>query len=228
MYPKIKFFIKPQKDIYNAYNFLMGEKDSCTSFFPLELQYIFKKDFSLLEQKKIIKEYTENIYKYKAEEIHEGVKFVEREWRKKERSFFEFVDKIFKNHPWPKGKYIGYVSIFRLFPRYIDEKIFFFPYSIKGFYPTPTQIIAHEMLHFLFYDFIEKKYPKKDLDSKYIWKISEAFNTVIETWEPYKKEMGIVCNVLSYTECEDIFFKMKKQWLEKSDIEKVLKKWLRN
>jgi hypothetical protein len=225
MYPKIKFLINPNKDIFNAYSFLTEDGHYRKCFFPLELQHIFKKNVSTLEQKKRIKEYTEDIYEVKRKEIEAGAKFVEEEWKEKEKAFYNFSNQIFKNHPWPKGKYIGYVSIYRLYPRYLEEKIFFFPYSTKDV--SPIQVIAHEMLHFIFYDFIEKKYSKKKLnDSKYIWKISEAFNTVIETWEPYKKEMGIVYNVQPYAECEDMFLKMQKQWSEEPNLEIFLDKWL--
>ncbi len=224
MHPKIKFLISSNKDIFNAYNFLVEDEHYRKDFFPLELQHIFKKNVSISEQKKIIKEYTQDIYDIKRKEIEAGAKFVEEKWKEKEKAFYNFTGKVFRNHPWPKGKYIGYVSIYRLYPRYLDEKVFSFPYLTKDI--SPIQVIAHEMLHFLFYDFIEKKYSKKKLSGKYVWRISEAFNTVIETWEPYKKEMGIVYNVQPYAECEDMFFKMRKQWLEEPNLEVFLDKWL--
>ncbi len=233
IYPKIKFIVNPKEDIYNAYNFLKVEEDFKKNFFPLELQKLFKENKSILEQKKIIQEYTNEMYKVKKKDIEKGTIFIEEEWREKERCFYKLTNKIFKNHPWPKGEYIGYPSIYYMFPRYLNNKTFFYPYTSKN--NLAIRIIGHEMLHFIFFDFIKKKYSKKELEKlneikepKYIWKISEAFNTVIEHWEPYKREMGFKYNTEPYPECKKMFLKMKKQWLEESDIDILLNKWLKS
>ena len=43
-------------------------------------------------------------------------------------------------------------------------------------------IIAHEMLHFMFYDYFYKRYPKyrRPKYNFFVWHISEIFNTVIQ------------------------------------------------
>ncbi len=91
-------------------------------------------------------------------------------------------------------------------------------------------IIVHEMLHFMFFDYVEKKYGKefgwKKAESYgYLWKVSEAFNAVMEDWPPYKKLF--LHASAPYPGTEKIEALMAKQWKRHHDIDKLLDYWLR-
>ncbi len=57
--------------------------------------------------------------------------------------------------------------------------------TFQFFYKKPltdaTYTIAHELLHFIFFDFIEKKLKKeiKHLSEDQLWDLSEIFNVVV-------------------------------------------------
>jgi hypothetical protein len=81
-------------------------------------------------------------------------------------------------YPWPDGNYICYISIFNCNPRFIKEKEF------QAFYKhnaTTNYVCAHEMLHFIFYDYLDKNFKGKykTLCESVIWKLSEVFNDVV-------------------------------------------------
>ncbi len=176
-------------DIENCISFLkIKEKNKqflIKKFLPNNFQYILRKDFSEKEKEKIINEYTKHIYKSRKKEVEEGIERAKKEWRKVEKQYFQLANNIFKGHSWPKGSYRGVASIWHMFPRYIDKKMFFFPYN----HQIPrysNKVIAHEMLHFIFFDYLEKNYNLKEdsiIKNKpkdHIWRVSEVFNNVIE------------------------------------------------
>ncbi len=235
VYPKIQFKADLKADTENCISFLKHKrpkqnKDFVVWFLPEDLRYILDKKISIKKRDEIIKEYVRREYEAKNKEIEEGVKKAAGEWRRAEPAYFKLIDKIFKNYHWPKGNYRGFSSIFHMFPRYVDEKIFFFPY-IHKIPKFANKVIAHEMLHFIFFDYINKKYDLKqnskikNRSSNYIWQVSEAFNNVIEGWAPYKKIFKFGSR--PYAGTEKIFARMKKQWAEKQDIDWLLDKWLK-
>lgn len=88
------------------------------------------------------------------------------------------------------------------------------------------------MLHFIFFDYIKKKYGINENDKfrnknqKYVWQVSETFNTVIENWGPYMKIFNAKKKATPYPGCEKMFISMTKQWNKKQDVKNLLDKWL--
>ncbi len=228
MKPKLQLKIDIKADIRNA-KWFVGYGKFVDWFLPDELQYIIEKKMSKTEKNKIIKEYSERIFAEKREEIESGVKLTEKKWRNVENNFYDFVSQLFQGHPWPKGKYIGYVSIFSMFPRDVQHMTFFFSYDATRW--NPLRIIGHEMLHFIFFDYIKNKYgiDEKDKlegkDPEYVWQVSESFNTVIENWKPYSDIFSINETAKPYPECEKMFIKMTKHWEQDQDIKKLLDRY---
>lgn len=230
MKPKLTLIIDIRADTDNA-RWCIKSGMFVDWFLPVNVQYITSKKFSSAEKNKIIGEYTKHIYAIRRQEVARGVKETRRQWKRVERAFYACVDKIFQGHDWPQGNYIGYASIYLMFPRNINKKTFFFPYAKDGCDPIRT--IAHEMLHFMFFDYIQKRYGLKEHDTvkgknpKYIWQVSETFNTVIENRMPYKKIFGMKGNSKPYPGCEKMFIAMTKQWARNQDIESFLDAWLK-
>jgi hypothetical protein len=230
-YPKLELKRDVDADIENCIHFVgIEEKDKqflIKMFLPDKLHYILDSDFSEKEKKRIIEEYARSFYQINKKEIELGIKKVKKEWEGIEKQYFQITDNIFKSHPWPKGEYTGVVSIWQMFPRHIDEKIFFFPYNNQDF-AIPIKTIAHEMLHFIFFDYLEKNYNLKEdsviknKSEDYVWMVSEVFNNVIENWKPYREICG--GETKPYFDDKGLFEKMKKDWEEKEDVDFLIKR----
>jgi len=225
--PKIKFVVDANQDIKNYILFSKySDPKFLKMFLPKKLHYILKKNFSEKNKIKVITEYINNEFNLHKNEINKNVKEVSKKWKLIEKSYFKLICKIFKNHPWPKGEYIGFTSIFEMYPRDIKEKIFYFPALHKNL-NFSLAIIAHEMLHFIFFDYIKARYDinenkeLKNKNPKYIWNISEVFNLVIETWKPYQKIFKTNSKPYYFVHAK-MLSKMKKLWKEKKDVDCLL------
>ncbi len=230
-HPKVSLKIDIERDINNCINFLRSEKKGNKRqfllwFLPDDFQYILNKKFSTRERNKIIKEYTRRVYRTKKDKIRDGLNKAKKDWKIIAKGYFELVDKIFDGHSWPKGNYRGIASIYKMYPRYLEHKIFFFPCIHRI---SASKVIAHEMLHFIFFDYLEKHFGLKEHSKikgkpdDYIWKVSEVFNNVIENWRPYRQI--IKTKPRPYPGTEKMFKKMSKQWRKQQDINWLLKQW---
>jgi hypothetical protein len=230
MRPDVKLIIDVGADIENA-KWFVKNGEFVDWFLPLNFQYITSKKFSAAERNKIITEYTKHIHKMNEALILKGVTETKRCWAKTAGKFYDLVDAVFEGHDWPKGKYVGYASVYLMFPRDVQDKIFYFPHGKDKWNPLGT--IAHEMLHFMFFDYIKKRYgieeddEFKGKDQKYVWQVSETFNTVIENWKPYRNLFSVKEDARPYPGCEQMFKAMTKQWAKKQDVESFLDNWLK-
>jgi|SRR3989338_1348840 len=232
--PKVLLKADKAADIRNALLFikynLKENLEFVRWFLPKNLHYILDKRYSQKEKNRIVKKYINETFDNKKKEIKKAVIGTQKDWKLVEKSYFDLVNKIFKNHPWPKGKYIGFVSVFRMYPRNIREKTFFFPFS----HATPkfsNTVIAHELLHFIFFDYIKNSYGLREnseikgKNNNYVWQISEVFNAIIENWESYYKIFKVkTLRQKPYTG-HKYFLQMEKQWKKKQDINYVLDQW---
>lgn len=214
-----------KQDILNYALFIKySDKKFLKMFLPKELHYILRGKLSKAEKEKIIKEYVLENFKKQKEEIRSNIKEINRQWKKVEKDYFGLMSRVFKNHPWPKGKYIGFASVFTMFPRDVDDKTFYFSGFRKNinFCLSTT---AHEMIHFIFFDCIKEKYNiTQNTKFPYVWNVSEVFNLVIEKWKPYVdifRTKGI-----PYDKAHaKMLPKMEKIWKESEDIDILLKKY---
>jgi hypothetical protein len=232
MLPKLKLKIDIEKDIENAQDrfWHKGKYNSpSTWFWPREFLYIKSKNFTDAERAKIVAEQAVFFYRANRAEIKSGLATIREQWGRRQARYYRLINRIFKGFPWPAGDYTGYVSIYNMFPRNIKKKYFFFPYLSARI--SPTKVIAHEMLHFIFFDYIKKRYGI-DQDTKfagehqlYVWRVSEVFNDTLENWGPYKKIFKLDKESKPYPGCEKIFRTMKRQWAKSQDIDELLDKW---
>ena len=110
-----------------------------------------------------------------------------------------------------------------MYPRFLENKTFQIPYRHRFPNYVPV-VIAHEMLHFMFYDYFYQRYPKYNKPEKnfFVWHISEIFNTLIQNspeWLRYfkRKSMG-------YPEHEKIVKKLGREWYRKNtwDLDEIV------
>lgn len=196
-------------------------------FLPTELHHLLSKKVPSKMAKVEIKKYVNLKFKTEKRKIAQDAENIQKSWTLVENKYFDLVNTIFKNHPWPKGKYIGYASVFDMYPRNIQDKIFYFP-GLHTSSRLGVQTISHEMLHFIFFDYLKTKYGINEDDEfkgknpMYLWNISETFNLVIETWGPYQKILKTKYEPYDPMH-KRMFPKMKRLWEEKHDIDYLLK-----
>ena len=132
-----------------------------------------------VQRKKFIKDYFNNYYRTHIKAIRQKIKLVKNAWRKYEDRYFTITREFFNDFQFAQGRYIGYASIVDCNPRFLESKTFQFFYkkSIDDIIYT----IAHELLHFIFFDFIEQNLKKQidTLSQDQLWDLSEIFNVII-------------------------------------------------
>lgn len=225
--PKIKFVVNANQDIKNYILFnKYSDPRFLKMFLPKKLHYILKNNFSDKRKMEIITKYVNDKFSFCKNEINKNTKEITKKWEQIEKSYSKLIRKIFKNYPWPKGKYIGFASIFEMYPRDVKEKTFYFPALQKNINSAlPT--IAHEMLHFIFFEYIKTKYgigektEFKNEDPKYVWNVSETFNLAIEAWKPYQKIFKTRGRPYDAAHAK-MLPKMGELWKEKEDIDYLL------
>ncbi|MFA4872182.1 MAG: hypothetical protein WC610_03975 [Patescibacteria group bacterium] len=220
-YPKIKFGINETFEKRILYNTSHAQ----WALRP-ELKFLFKDEFKNSRQK-ILSAYVDNYYEVYKKKIKEDLNKAKKNWAGVEKYFYKEVDKIFHKYPWPKGNYHAHISIWNMFPRFIKSKIFMFPsnperYKNKKF---TLLVIAHEMLHFITYNYLQNKYKLKpsesgDKDSKF-WQFTENLNVLIESgknWRVFTEGTS-----KPYLECQKLYTRMKRIWETNNDIDNLIK-----
>lgn len=129
--------------------------------------------------------YIDSFYKRRQNVLRATAGRFEEEWKLASQFFFDTVDTLFHNHSWPKGKYVGYISIFNCNPRFIENKTF---QVYHKHHAGPLYVAAHELLHFMFYDYVARK--RKDvvykLTEEELWVLSEIVNEALFAVTPLK------------------------------------------
>ncbi|MDD3998782.1 MAG: hypothetical protein PHR98_01595 [Candidatus Shapirobacteria bacterium] len=214
MHPKIKFKIDPKKDISTFFDFLKDAKyDEGRNFeWAILKHHPYFKKFNGEIDKKIVKDFVFKYYSKNKKAIEKNIITHENNWKKIEKDFFKLAHDLFLDTKWPKGKYIAYTTMWSMYPRFLDDKTFQIP-AISKKKKVASFIIAHEMLHFIFYEYFLNKY-KKYKSHKYdffVWHVSEIFNVIIMNrpeWQKILKnkddgypEHGKIIEKLSKKEC---------------------------
>ena len=138
-----------------------------------------------------------------------------KNWEKLEQRFYLLTDRLFKNKYWPKGKYIAYLTIWGMYPRFLEDKTFQVPHVHKE-KKYVNVVIAHEMLHFKFYDYFLKNYSKYN-KRKYdflIWHTSEIFNAIVQNMPSWFKEFGAMVKV--YPEHKKVIKRLQEKHNKKA------------
>lgn len=204
-----EFYVRPQKagiDFWQDRVIIVHE----------ELKYLNKNK----NPKRYLNSYIDNLYQININEFNERLDYIEKLYQKKENKFFDTIKIIFKNYSWPKGKYICYGSIFDFGPRFLTDKSFqVFLYSEdKDILFT----IFHEMTHFIFYDYCQKKFPEifrnLNTESGVFWEIAELFNSVMVETRPFIDLHGYIQKAY-YPKYKAILPEFVSKWKKNKDID---------
>ena len=105
-----------------------------------------------------------------------------------QNDFFDATQKIFKKD-FSKKEYCGSLSIFDCNPRYLDKNIFQIYY--KRDVLDKIEVIFHEVLHFMFFDYCEKNCKELvqnlNCNNGIYWDLSEIFNIIVLNQSEFQK-----------------------------------------
>lgn len=170
-------------------------------------------------KKGVISRYIEDVYRERKKVLNKRIKEFSRRWSKLENNYFDLIKTIFKLETLPRYRYVGYLSIINCGPRFLENR------SFQVFYRRPKDsmyVAMHEILHFFFYDYAIKKFPKifKKLDTNQgiFWDLAEIFNSVILS-EPEFKKIHKQKRDWSYPAHRKYLKSMKRYWKESKDID---------
>jgi len=136
--------------------------------------------------------------------------------------FFKAVDKVFA-HPWPNGLYFAYLSIFPCGPRFLENKTFQVFYLAKENASLRT---AHELLHFLFYDYFEKNFSEISPTEEKVWILSEVLNFLILDSPKFCALFG-ASHSHPYPNHISIIENLKPEWENRKDLNSFLRSSLK-
>ncbi|MBI5401275.1 hypothetical protein HZB05_00385 [Candidatus Wolfebacteria bacterium] len=209
IHPKVKFKIDYKKDVktFFAFNNEADFDDGRNLEWAIFSKYPefkkYKRGNKLDVSQKQISKFVNSIYQKNKKIIDSNFYLYKKNWLKLEKKYFYLVDDLFDNYKWPEGKYVTYPTIWGMYPRFLEDKTFQIPFKDKK-KKDINVIIAHEMLHFMFYDYFYKKYPKYKSNNYnfFVWNISEIFNSVVQNSSGWLKIFKI--KPKSYPEHENI------------------------
>lgn len=228
-YPKIKFELNKFLDKKVCDSFLFqkgGGIDFGKGIIKIHPElFLIRRIKEAKKRKKLISDYINSFYKNHSFQLKNSTQKFNKVWERKEKEFFNSVAKIFRGYPWPKGKYIGYLSIFNCNPRNLKDKTF------QVYYKHPAGVVyvtSHELLHFIFYDYFGRKLKKdfKKISKEKIWMVSEIFNSVLFSFKPLAKFAPRQKEKFDYPAFKSEIKRFKKIWKRKPDIDYLLKQIL--
>lgn len=174
--PKVKFKVDEELDIQVTRQFLgLGTVGG------LDFRTIFTEHYPQFENmaETDIDAFLSNLYKKNVGDIEERIKEFQLEWESVANKFWETSKNLFKDQIDFQDEYIAYITLNPFSPRFLEDQSFMiFVGNESG-----TAVIAHELMHFFFYEYTSKKFPKVfaelDPDSEIYWDMAEVFNNVV-------------------------------------------------
>lgn len=162
------------------------------------------------------------IYKKQENNLIAFSSFAQELWDGVSEEFYKITNNLFGEHKWPKGNYIGFVSVCNGNPRFLKNKTFQVYYKHSA---GPVYVTAHEMLHFIFYDYALKKHANlfrnKDTESGIFWDVAEILNVII-LHEPEFIKIHKMKKVVCYPEHKKLINQFRKIWRKEKNIDKFI------
>ncbi len=188
-YPHVTFRKSAKKDFETLHAFVKdamydnGRNLNWAVFnrYPqLKTQFVKNKHYKIKDEK-TLRNFIYKTYYAKQMSMNRALEQHKERWEKIAPHYFSLVDALFDGHKWPQGKYIAFGTIWGMYPRFLEDKTFQIPFWHRTLKYIPV-VIAHELLHFMFYDYFYKRYPKYRYPKHnfFSWHISEIFNTTIQ------------------------------------------------
>ncbi len=152
-----------------------------------ELQGIIEKSENKSEAILKCREFAEKVIENNKTSIIKAKDDFQNDWKLVSTEFLETLSEHFETE-WPrdKGVITGYVSIVPIFPRMLDKYSFFVGYPVK--IARAREIIAHEIIHFLWFKKWKEVFPEISTDQynspHLTWRLSEVMDQIILQCHP--------------------------------------------
>ena len=153
------------------------------------------------------------------------VEQVESRWKSSEKYFVELCRGVFKECDFSKYMYNACPSVWPLYVRDFKNKIITFPFD-RGV-DDALFVIVHELLHVIFYNYLNKEYPEiynNEKNRNSIYNFSECLNVLIQGGEKWIDLYKIKPN--PYPQHKELYLKMKNKWKNKQDIDMLINNFL--
>ncbi|HCC41895.1 hypothetical protein A2274_02405 [candidate division WWE3 bacterium RIFOXYA12_FULL_43_11] len=230
--PELKFKLDRELDKWTGKEFLTFDETDMFSNSVLTDHQELKKAGELEKDAKseFINKYVADYYAEHFKELEEKIVTASKDWLEVSDRFYILVNKLFSKasepgYDWLDGQYVCFLSIFNCNPRFIKQKFF------QAFFNHPqtvNYVCMHEMLHFAFYDYVEKNFPAEftTLGENGMWKLSEVFNDVVLR-QPEFVAITKQSDPPIYAQSREELEKYKTAWQENPNPELFVKNYLK-
>ncbi len=174
--PKLTFKIDEELDVEMIKKFLKVGAGGGFDFKQIFIEHY--PEIENIEEEDIDK-FLAEFYSRNLSKIRQAVDKFEQNWNEVSGRFWTVSNRLFKNKIALKGEYDVFITLNPFSPRFLEDEsfmIYFRGESAKG-------IIAHELMHFFFYQYTQKFFPEifseLDPDSGIYWDMAEIFNNVV-------------------------------------------------
>lgn len=173
--------------------------------------------------RRVLASYVDRFYLEHADDLERTRKKFEIIWRETADMFFSLSADLFGSGFPPQKTYSCFISIWNCNPRDIRRGSF----MVYRKHVHPREVMVHEMLHFAFYAYVFSRYPRtrRTPYDQTLWKLSEAFNTVILNSTLWRKRLRLKRQP-PYPQLYCFAQTMHKQWMKHQDINRLLDKYL--
>jgi len=173
------------------------------------------------------KKYIDDFYAVQKTEMLKKQEMIKKILTKKQDRFFTELNKLF-NMNFNKDTYQGYLSIFNCNPRWPETKTFQIYW--KKDLPHALEVIFHESLHFVFFEYLDKNFTGQikglNKNSGILWELSEIFNIIILNLPQFREIMEME-EKLFYPELQEKLNKSKEIWNSCNNIKEFVTKYLK-
>lgn len=152
---------------------------------------LIKKDHPDINQENY-KKYIDDFYSTQKTEMFKKHEEIKKILEIKQELFLIELKKLF-GMDFSQNTYQAYLSIFNCNPRWPETKTFQIYW--KKDLPHTIEVIFHESLHFAFFEYLEKNFPKEigglDTNIGTLWEMSEIFNVLILNLSQFRNILGL-------------------------------------
>jgi len=225
----IQFKVSEKEDLKVAMGFIKEASFSNGQNLEWAFKKLHKPVFAYIHKYQDIKEiksfistYLDKYYSKRTHDLKINVIKVKKNWLTVEQQYLFLLKGLFPKYKLPNRIVKACITIWGLYPRDVDHLTFWMPDTYKpASYINVT--IAHELLHFTFYDQFYKQYPKYK-NGKYnyfVWQISEIFNSVVQRSQEWLSVFKMPN--MGYPDQEKLVNKLSGKYNHNIDANKLIK-----
>lgn len=171
-----------------------------------------------------VKEFVKLKYKNDSAIIQKNTKKIEKKWKEIDKDFFTLASTIFYDCPFPDLDFTAHPSIWPMCIRDTRNKRVSFPYDERV--KDGTTVIAHELLHVAFYNYLWDKFPsiRRRIANSEVWDFSEVLNVLIQNTQNWLDVFGV--KIAPYPKHEKLYIRMSTSWQSHKNIDQLIEEFL--